>query len=116
MDDENNNNQNNFFEETDDYINVNNLKILDDEITNLTDSDIEDEKYQPGYSIPQSLYSNNSTNNINIQNNLNIEIQNKRIKEANNKIFELTKINKDIDLQLKYYKNELIKIYKKHIK
>ena len=48
MDDEiKKNNQNNSLEETDDNININNLEIINDEITNLTDSDIEDEKYQP---------------------------------------------------------------------
>ena len=112
MDDEiKKNNQNNSLEETDDNININNLEIINDEITNLTDSDIEDEKYQPTYSIPNPLYRNNSTNNINIDNNLNIEIENKKIKEANNKIFELTKINKDFDLQLKYYKTEFLKLH-----
>ena len=112
MEEENNINQENSQEESEENINENNIKVSNEEITNLTDSDIEDEKYQPTYTVPEnkSLYRNNSSNNMSMKSNLNIEIQNKKIKEANNKIIELTKINQEYDLQLKHYKNEFLKL------
>ena len=112
MEEENNINQENSQEESEENINENNIKVSNEEITNLTDSDIEDEKYQPTFTVPEnkSLYRNNSSNNMSMKSNLNIEIQNKKIKEANNKIIELTKINQEYDLQLKHYKNEFLKL------
>ena len=107
MNDENNDPQVNgdSQEISEDNINLNNL-------TNLTDSDIEDEKYQPNYIIPQNrtLYRNHSSNNIRVQNNVNIEIQNKKIQELNNKILELTKSNQEYEIQLKNYKIEFQKL------
>ena len=104
MDNENNNPQVNSQEISEDNINLNNL-------TNLTDSDIDDEKYQPTYSVPQSrIYRNHSSNNMTIQNNLNIEIQTKKIKELNNKILEITKLNQEYEVQLKNYKTEFLKL------
>ena len=109
MEDDNNNPQINSQEESEEE-NINNLKVSKDEI--LTDSDIEDEKYQPTYTHPQNriLYRNHSSSNMTIQNNLNIEMQNKKIKEANNQILELKKLNQDYDIQLKNYKNEFVKL------
>ena len=107
----NNNPQLNSQEESEEE-NINNLKVSKDEMANLTDSDIEDEKYQPTYTQPQNriLYRNHSSSNMTIQNNLNIEMQNKKIKEANNQILELKKLNQDYDIQLKNYKNEFVKL------
>jgi hypothetical protein len=109
MEDDNNNPQINSQEESEEE-NINNLKVSKDEI--LTDSDIEDEKYQPTYTHPQNriLYRNHSSSNMTIQNNLNIEMQNKKIKEANNQILELKKINQDYEIQLKFNKTELLKL------
>ena len=109
MEDENNNPQLNSQEESEEE-NINNLKVSKDEI--LTDSDIEDEKYQPTYTHPQNriLYRNHSSSNMTIQNNLNIEMQNKKIKELNNQILELKKLNQDYDIQLKNYKTEYLKL------
>ena len=67
----------------------------------LTDSDIDDEKYQPNFPKQNnSLYKNNSINNIN---------QNNQNSQNNINDTSYLKINKKYENNINYLKNELLK-------